>query len=800
MRKSAVKTWSVRVVAGLFGVVVLALLSGWLYLRASMAQLEGVRRVPGLNGVVVVARDDLGVPVFVGSDRFDVAYATGFVHAQDRFFQMDLLRRVGAGELAELFGPRAVPADKTHRLHRFRARAELLLKTMPADDRRFLERYVAGINDGLGALGARPFEYALTGTVPRPWTAADSLLVVWAMFFDLQGMQEPRELARGWIFDHTDAAQRAFLLPESTEWDAPLDQGAVAPSSAPIPPFAPRWWGQKRLTGPVRSASADFIDSVGSNNWAVAGRRSRDGGAIVSNDMHLGIQLPTTWYRMALFFTDSKGKQRRMAGVTLPGSAPLITVGSNGHVAWGYTNSYGDFIDLVALETDPANPARVRTPGGWETLASSEETILVKGAAAEKFVVRESSLGPLREVGGRTYAIHWVAHLPEAINLGHRRLETADTLDEALAVAATIGIPAQNFVAGDDKGNIGWTITGMLPHRVQAAGAASFPIMPGGAALTWDHPLAPADYPKLVNPAGGQLSTANSRQLMGVGADVIGDGGFDLGARNRQVRDSLTALGPKTDVRAVYAITMDDRAIFMAGWRARAVKALDAAAIKDKPQRAEFLRLLQTGWSGHASVESTGYRLARGFMWALHDLLFDEANGEMAAIDAKANMQAATTRWPVVLARLLDEKPAGWLPAAYPGWQALELAAVDQVIAELTKDGKPLAAATWGERNTAAIAHPISAAVPALKRWLSAPADLLAGDSNMPRVAGRNFGQSERLTVTPGREEQGVFNMPGGQSGHPLSPYFLRGHADWVAGATVPLLPGPAVHTLRFEK
>jgi penicillin amidase len=800
MRQSAVKTWSIRLLLGLFGVVLLALLGGWLYLRASMAQLDGTRHVAGLNGAVSVTRDDRGVPLFSGSDRYDLAYAAGFVHAQDRFFQMDLLRRVGAGELAELFGPRALPADKVHRLHRFRARAELLLKAMPADDRRFLDRYVAGINDGINALGARPFEYALTGTVPRPWTAADSLLVVWAMFFDLQGMQEPRELARGWILDHTDAAQRAFLLPESTEWDAPLDQGAVAPSATPIPPGAPRWWGQQRLAGPVRSASADFVDSVGSNNWAVAGSRSKDGGAIVANDMHLGIQLPTTWYRMVLQFTDAAGKPRRMAGVTLPGSAPLITVGSNGHVAWGYTNSYGDFIDLVALETDPANPARVRTPGGWENLASFEETILVKGAAAQKLVVRESSLGPLREVAGRTYAIHWVAHQPGAINLGHRKLESADTLDDALAVAAAIGIPAQNFVAGDDKGNIGWTITGMLPHRVQAAGLASYPIASGGTTLTWDHPLAPADYPKLVNPAGGQLSTANSRQLMGTGADVIGDGGFDLGARNHQVRDGLTALGPKTDVKAVYGIMLDDRALFMAGWRARAVKALDAAAIKDKPQRAEFLRLLQTGWSGHASVDSTGYRLARGFMWALHDLLFDEANGEMAAIDAKANMQAATARWPVVLARLLDERPAGWLPAAYPGWQALELAAIDKVIAELTKEGKPLAAATWGERNTAAITHPISAAVPLFKRWLSAPADLLPGDSNMPRVAGRNFGQSERLTVTPGREEEGVFNMPGGQSGHPLSPYFLRGHADWVAGTTVPLLPGPAVHTLRFEK
>lgn len=799
MPKRGVKAWSVRVAVLLLGVVVLALLAAWLVLRASLAQLDGVRQAPGLHAGVSVTRDDHGVPLLQGSKRDDLAYATGFIHAQDRFFQMDLLRRVGAGELAELFGVQAIAADKAHRLHRFRARAERLLGTMPAADRQFIERYAAGINDGLDALGARPFEYLLTGTVPRRWTAADSLLVVWAMYFDLQAGQAPRELARGWIAEHTDPAQRAFLLPESTAWDAPLDQHDAAPA-APIPPSAPAWWGQRRGGAALRTASSDFIDAVGSNNWAVAGSRSADGGAIVSDDMHLGIQLPTTWYRLALQFPDANGKPRRMAGITLPGAPPVVTVGSNGHVAWGYTNSYGDFIDLVALAPDPADPARVRTPNGWERLASHQETILVKGAPAEKLVVRESSLGPLREAGGRTYAIHWIAHIDAALNLNHRRLETADTLDDALAVAATIGIPAQNFVAGDDKGNIGWTITGALPKRTQAAGLASFPILPGGATSTWDGTLAPADYPKVVNPPGGQLSTANSRQLMGAGAELIGDGGFDLGARNRQVRDGLRALGPKTDLKAVYGITMDDRAIFMAGWRKRAIEALDAAAVSGKPQRAEFLRLLTTGWSGRASVESTGYRLARGFMWALHDQVFDAANGAMAALDPKAGMQAASARWPVVLARLLDEQPAGWLPAQHPSWQALQLAAIDQVIEELTRDGKPLSAATWGERNTAAIAHPISKALPALARWLSAPADQLAGDSNMPRVAGRNFGQSQRMTVSPGREEQGVFNMPGGQSGHPLSPFFLRGHADWVEGTPRPLLPGPAVHVLRFEK
>ena len=794
MPKPGLKRWSLRILLSCAGVLVLVLLAAWLFLRASLAQLDGTRRAPGLVATVSVARDEYGVPLLQGSNRLDLAYATGFIHAQDRFFQMDLLRRVGAGELAELFGPRALATDKAHRLHRFRARAELMLRTMPAADRQFVDRYVAGVNDGINALGARPFEYALTGSAPRAWSAADSLLVVWAMFFDLQGSQEPRKLALGWIRDHTDAAQRDFLLPEATEWDAPLD-GPPAAAPASIPDHPPRWWGRHRGGAPARMASTDFIDAVGSNNWAVAGSRNPDGGAIVSDDMHLGLQLPTTWYRLALQFPDADGKPRRMAGLTLPGTPPLIAVGSNGHVAWGYTNSYVDLLDLVALDVDPANPARVRTPGGWETVASHDEIILVKGARAHRMVVRDSSLGPLREAGGRTYAIHWMAHLPGALNLNQRKLESSDTLAEALAAATTIGIPAQNFIAGDDKGNIGWTITGMLPRRGSARSTAD-----AEGLVTWDGALAPADYPRVVNPASGQLWSANSRQLMGAGAQLIGDGGFDLGARGQQVRDDLLALGDRVDVKAVYGVTLDDRAIFIAGWRNRAIAALDAAAVEGKPQRAEFLRLLQTGWSGRASIDSTGYRLARGYMWALYDLLFDAANVEMAALDDKAGMQAATRRWPVVLARLLDERPASWLPPAYPTWRALELAAIDVVIAQLAGTGRPLAEATWGARNTAAIAHPISMAAPALRRFLAAPADPLPGDANMPRVAGPNFGQSERMTLTPGKEEQGVFSMPGGQSGHPLSPFFLRGHKEWVEGRTVPMLPGPAVHTLRFEK
>jgi penicillin amidase len=801
---------------GMLLLLVFLLLGVWFFLRGSLAQLDGRRTVQGLKASVTIARDEHGVATISGTDRGDVAYATGFAHAQDRYFQMDLLRRSAAGELAELFGPRALPIDREHRLHRFRARAELALKNMPAADRQLLDRYVAGANDGLNNLGTRPFEYALVGAGPRPWSAADSLLVVWAMYFDLQGGLEARELARGWLQEHTTAQQLAVLLPETTQWDAPLDAAEAPAPNAPFPNQAPAWWGQSgapasprvaalspslaALSDPFAAAeTAEQRGMVGSNNWAVAGSRSKDGGAIVSDDMHLGIQLPHIWYRAVLQVPDGHGASRRVVGVTLPGT-PLVVAGSNGHVAWGFTNSYGDYADLVLVEKDSGHPGKLRTPAGWETPIAREETILVKGAAPEKFEVLETSFGPVRAAGGRSYAVHWVAHDKQAVNFSLRKLEGASTLDEALALAAGAGIPAQNFVAGDSHGDIGWTIAGPMVRRAQPGLASTFPLTQQTQDAGWQGLLAPASYPVMRNPSGGQLSTANSRQLLGVGAAKLGDGGFDLGARAHQVRDSVAALGPRTDEQGVYSVALDDRAIFMAGWRTRALAVLDTQAVTGDAKRAETLELLNKSWSGHASVDSVGYRIARGYMWALYELLYGGANADMAKLRDKADMAAATARWPVVVARLLDEQPAGWLPPQYASWKDLQLAAIDRTVAELSKDGKPLASATWGERNTQEIAHPIAGAAPALRRWLSAPADHLPGDSHMPRVAGRKFGQSERLVVSPGHEEQGIFNMPGGQSGHPLSPFFLAGHADWVNGKATPLLPGPDRHMLMFVK
>lgn len=807
MRKHGWKTWILRGAAALLALALLAVLGAWLYLRASLAQLDGERAAAGLSAPVEVARDAGGVPLISGATRLDVAYATGFVHGQERFFQMDLLRRTAAGELAELFGPKALPLDRANRLHRFRARAQATLSRLPASDRALLERYAMGANDGVRALGARPFEYALTGTAARPWTAADSLLVVWAMYIDLQGGQVPRELARGWLREHSDAAQLAFLLPEASAYDVALDEAAPsAAAPAPLPARAPAWWGATPATAgaPVTLAGLHVADSVGSNNYALAGSRSASGAAIVADDMHLGLQLPNIWYRLALRFPDpaAPGGQRRLVGVSLPGAPPSVIVGSNGQVAWAFTNSYADSLDLVELGLDSARRGQVRTPAGWETPREHVETIAVKGAPPERLTVRETSFGPIREAGAgegrRSYALRWIAHDPAALNMNHMRLESVATVGEALAAAAGDGIPAQNFVAGDARGDIGWTIAGLLPRRAGDPQAASFPLRPDGAGATWSGALPGHAHPRVINPRAGQITTANSRQLMGADYALLGDGGYDLGMRNRQLHEGLLEMGGRLDVRQAFGAALDDRALLIGQWRRRALDVLDGVALAGHPRRAEFRQLLASSWDGRASVDSVGYRLARDFMWALHDLLYGRANAALATLDPKASAAAASARWPAVVARLLDEQPAGWLPPGHASWKALQLAAVDRAIAALDEAGIPLAQASWGRRNTASVAHPISMAVPALRPWLAAPADPLPGDAHMPRVAGPRFGQSERLTVSPGREEEGLYNMPGGQSGHPLSPFFLGGHAAWVEGRPVPLLPGQAKYRLRL--
>lgn len=802
--------WGVAVLLVAVGAAALA---GWIYLRGSLPQLDGQVAASGLAAQASIERDAQGSVTVTASNRIDLAYATGYAHGQDRFFQMDLLRRIAAGELAGLIGKDALPLDMRNRLNRFRARADMAYAALRADQQMLLRRYAQGVNDAMQAPRARPFEYAVLRTRPEPWRPQDALLIIDAMYLDLQSSELARVLSRGALRDRLPPDLLAFLTPTSSTMDAPLDNVAMQVPALTVPSTRPAW-----LDGPAPlwSGSGAAPDSaVGSNGFAVAASHGADGRAMVANDMHLGLGLPNIWYRLTLVMTGSAATgPRRISGVSLPG-APLVVAGSNGDVAWGYTNSYGHYIDLVDVQRDPADPRRYKgASGAWETAAEHVETIAVKDGAPVNLPVLDTRWGPMLEIGSRTYAIRWTAQQPWAADLGLQALEDARDVPDALRIAQTAGVPTQNFMVADRGGRIGWTLAG--PLFVQALDPAGFPV-PSDRADASSARLPAQAYPMVIDPPLGRLWTANSTQLGDPARQrLIGDGGADAGARSRQIRDALLARD-RFNERDLLAIQLDDRALWLNPWHALMRETLDARAVAGNPDRAELARILGQ-WSGRADVDSAAYSLVRDFHDTLYQAWFGGLDTRLAAgsdvrVAAGTPGQAgaqAHAAWPALsvgrassrlepVMRALAEQHA-WIPSRYADWRAFMLAAIDATIQRNRAGGARLQDAYWGDRNRLAVGHPFARLLPeAVRGWLSAPALRMPGDINMPRVQRPSFGASERFVVSPGQETQGIMEMPGGASGHPLSPYFLAGHEDWVQGAAAPFLPGPAAHRLALS-
>jgi penicillin amidase len=791
-----------RIVLAVLGVPLLAASGSgfWLHgrLRASLPQLDGERKIPGLTAPVRIERDGLGVPRLVGANRRDLSRALGFLHGQERFFQMDLLRRRASGELAELV-PAAVKLDRDVRVHRFRAVAERVMARAPAEERASLQAYTEGVNAGLVALGAPPFEYLALRLEPAPWRPEDTVLSALAMFVTLQGNLPERESVLGVLNDVLPPALAAFLSPEGTEWDAPIVGGAFKPTpipgpdvidlrSRPLPKAAERVASRQ-----IAELEAESDIVLGSNNWAVAGTHTATGAPLLADDMHLQIAVPNTWYRASLVWKEGS-EERQVTGVTLPGVHGIV-VGSNGHVAWGFTNTEGDWADLVVIEADPNDPDAYLTPDGPKKLVHVNERIRVKGAPDETLEVVETIWGPIvdKDHKGRRRALRWVAQDDLGVNLGLSRVENARTLAEAQEVANLAGTPAQNFVAVDKDGHIGWTITGRIPRRVGFDGRR-----PGSWAngqRRWDGWLTPAEYPRVVDPPSGRIWTANARVVDGEMLKKIGYGGYDLGARQGQIRDDLLAL-EKATPQDMLVVQLDDRAVFLARWRELLLKTLTPEAVARDSVRAEMRGLVQN-WGGRAAVASVGYRLVRAFRSTVAEQVFGFLTAGCKAADPRFNWNRLPfTEGP--LWALVTERPQHLLDPRYASWDDQLLAAADAVVSDLSKNGARLADQTWGARNTAIIQHPLSRAVPALARLLDMPKDELPGDSNMPRAQGPENGASERLAVSPGRESEGLFHMPCGQSGHPLSPNYADGHRAWVKGEARPFLPGPPVHLLTL--
>jgi penicillin amidase len=486
-------------------------------------------------------------------------------------------------------------------------------------------------------------------------------------------------------------------------------------------------------------------------------------------------------------------------GVTLPG-LPLLVAGSNGRVAWGYTNAYLDASDVVVLETENIAQSFYRTAGGFKEIKDRTETIAVKGAEPVTFTSRWTEWGPIFSAtsDGRFLVLRWNAHDPEATNLTIMDLETAGTVEAALAIGRRAGLPNQNLLAADSTGTIGWTLAGRVPRRVGYDGR--LPVSWAYGDRRWDGWLSPDEIPAVINPPEGLLWTANQRIVGGEAYARLGDGGYYGGARAAQIRDDLRALvatGKKAAAADLLAIELDDHARFLERWQKFLLTVLTDEAVAKKAARRD-LREAVSRWDGRAGVDSAAYRLVR--LWRLRVAartlapFFESATAEYPGF-GYGNFQYEDALW-----QLVHAQPARLLNPAHASWEALLLAATDDVLAEADRAGLAPGRFTIGLENTLHMRHPFSRFLPGpLAGLLDMPAEPLPGGSDMPRMQAASFGASERLVVSPGREQEGLFHMPGGQSGHPLSPYYRAGHEAWVKGQPTPLLPGPAERTLTLS-
>jgi penicillin G amidase len=350
----------------------------------------------------------------------------------------------------------------------------------------------------------------------------------------------------------------------------------------------------------------------------------------------------------------------------------------------------------------------------------------------------------------------------------------------------------------DAAGRIAWTIGGTIPKRVGHDGKT--PESWADGTHRWDGYLNPAEFPRIVDPVDGRIWTANAPVVDGAMLATIGEGGYADGIRARLIRDRLMAISKATPADML-SIQLEDRALFLERWRKLLLDTIPASgsSVADAgTRRAEFRHLIESAWTGRASPNSVGYRLAKEFRLAF-------VRNVMTALTAPANAVDPDFDYTRLLRgegpvwQILTERPMHLLDPKYKTWEDAILDTVDEVIAQLTEGGRSLADRTWGEANTSEIRHPLAGAIPFFGRYLNMPGNPLPGDVYTPRASTPRTGPSERMAVSPGRESEGILHVSTGQSGHPLSPHYGDQYRAWLIGEATPFLPGPAVSTLTLS-
>lgn len=758
-------------------------------LYASLPMANGELRLPGLTAAAKVNADKMGIPSIFADTRQDAFRVLGFLHARDRLFQMDLMRRKSAGRLAEIFGAKAAGLDKSQRDYQLAQAAENVVAVLPASQKSVLAAYVAGVNAYLDQARILPPEFVALNYRPEPWRAEDSVLVALGMFQTLNG-QEQDERMVSVMEKALPPALVKFLTPDTDLYARAILGGTESHRPAQTVPVSDFNGLERPALALAKGGVVADASIAGSNNWVVAGSKTADGRAIIANDMHLGLNTPNIWYRAELHYADSY-----LNGVTLPG-LPVLVVGSNGRVAWGFTNATADLLDLVTLEINPENSQEYLTPQGWRGFGKTSAAIKVKDGADIPVELRTTIWGPVssQSLLGKPVAIKWTALDASAVDFGFLEMDKAASTAEAMAVMNQIGGPPQNVVFADRDGHIGWTYMGRFPIRKGFDGLVSRSWADGTVA--WDGFIPPGELPRVFDPPEGFIATANNRTLGSGYPHVLGYN-WALAYRAYRIAELLQAAGGMTE-HDLLRIQLDTRTELFEFYRQQALEALSRAS--NRPEMAQSEQAL-LAWDGHMHAQSKGAALLTALRGKLAEGVFAKVVAHCQQLEP--GFKYAWREMETPLRQLLTERPKGVLPEEFhDDWDSFILQSLNEVTAELARQYPDIEPAKlpWGTVNQITLAHPFSKNLPMLAAFLNIgefESDGCAGFC--VKVLSNTHGASERLVLSPAHPEDGILEMPGGQSGHPLSSHYRDQQPFWQAGEAAGFLPGPVFEVLSFQ-
>ncbi len=792
-----------KLLLGILIIVVLMLLvlgGGMLWLRSASPTTAGTVQVRGLNAPVEIRRDSLGVPhIWAGSTR-DLLFAQGFAHAQDRLWQLELLRRGAEGRLAEVFGPDYVDTDRFLRgigIWWAAGRAERELEPRV---RRWLEAYAAGVNAGVASRsGALPPEFILLRTEPGIWTVRHTLAVEKLMAWDLALYGTSRNMARAAERLGEERARR--LLPGEQSSRATILVGAAPP----------------RVPAPAALLLEAASIARASNSWVIGGEHTRSGAPILANDTHLRLQAPSLWYLVGLHADASPPAASTdgapaidAVGMSLPG-APLVVLGRNRAVAWGFTNAMVDDLDFFLERTDPADSTRYLTPAGSEPFIVVTDTIHAKGA--ERPVVfrqRFTRHGPvLSDVddgfGERVISFRWVAHDPSPTFQALHAMNVADGADALVRALDGFENPHQNVVYADTAGRYGFVMAGRVPTRANGEPPPLLPVPGWTGEWDWTGQLPYAEHPRLESPPRGFVVTANNRQTAGPDAETITRFWAPpfRALRITRLLEERIARGELFNADIVHRMQLDVGDEHAARYRDRAVEAAEGAGLANAAQ-------VLADWDLRASADSRGAALY--YPW-LHSL------GAAAAED----LYGSGGGWfpDAALNELLERRRPFWVEedagAAYDAMARDAMRSADSIAAGMR----------WGELQSVRVEHAFGG-----RKWLDrvfgfdiggdprpgtgSTVNASAASGGFPRVVA--YGPSQRHVVDLGEtsERQGApdsesvpiaggFILPSGQSGVPFSSHYRDQYPLWRDGGlwALPLersaVNARSPHILRLE-